>query len=101
MEKLVETGTKYKTSLITNNANANVNAKNLNNNIGIEEADSISNWLAEKLNSPQSREFYCKVAYTLSKPKIHELLSKSLEKSKTTPARYFSFLASIEMKGTK
>jgi hypothetical protein len=80
--------------------NANGKEIKTTNGIGTEqyvEADNIADWLVEKLCSPNSRKFYCKVAYKLTRPKITELLAEAQEKSKTTPAQYFTFLANKEL----
>ncbi len=81
-----------------NNVNVSLNNNNnVNVSQSIKEADRIADWLEEKLCSPQSRPFYCKVAYSLNEPKIHQLLATAQERTKTTPARYFTFLANLEM----
>ena len=73
--------------------------KSLTMNNDIARADRIADWLAEKLDSPRSREYYCKVAYNLAESKIQELLEIAVEKGRH-PAKYFSYLTKREIRRT-
>lgn len=86
----------------SNNDNVKLNKKNNDNDnvlkkVSVKEADQIAEWLVEKLCSPGSRSFYCKVAYKMTLPEIHSLLATALEKGHD-PAKYFTFLANLQIR---
>lgn len=56
----------------------------------------VANHLVEKLHSPQSWEFYCKVAYALDQPTINRLLATAIEKGRN-PGGLFNYLSRKEM----
>ena len=71
-----------------------------NNDNGIDRAKSvemIAEQLVDKFKSPESRAFYCKVAYLLPENRIW-LNYESAQKG-NSPARLFNFLCRKEMNG--
>lgn len=58
----------------------------------VREADRIADVLVAAFGSAGSREFYCKVAYSLTWPTIEELIQKAQTKG-NNPGALFNFLA--------
>lgn len=81
------------------NDNAVLGTKTNNDNV-IERAkgvEAIANQLVEKFGSPESRPFYCKVAYALPENKIW--LNYEAAQKGRSPARLFNFLCRKDMNG--
>jgi hypothetical protein len=60
------------------------------------EVRQIAQKLCDRLNNQSRFEYYCKVAWNLSDAKIWTSLETAL--TGQDPAKYFSFLTSMEMK---
>lgn len=67
-----------------------INKTNNDNDIDRRNVDRIADRLVEKFGSPQSREFYCKVAWKLSEAQIWSNYEKSLRGK--SPAALFNWL---------
>lgn len=82
-----------------NNVNDNVFLGTKKNNDNVidraKSVESIANQLVDKFSSPESRPFYCKVAYSLPENKIW-LNYESAQKG-NSPARLFNFLCRKDM----
>lgn len=74
------------------NVNDNV-PKVLNNNVN--DIDNKADMLVARLNNPDSREYYCKVAMRLSEAQIIRNLETALRGN--DPQRYFTWLCNREM----
>lgn len=77
-----------------NRYNVNDNeSKNLKNNVIV--IDNKADYLVSKLNNPQSRPFYCKVAMELTEAQIANNLEIALRGN--NPQRYFTWLCNRQL----
>ncbi len=74
--------------------NANEGSKKLS--IDPLAVDDIANYLVEVFGSPESREFYYKIAYYIPRPRIDQMVVQSKEKGKN-PGALFNYLARKEL----
>lgn len=81
---------------LSNNVNDNVK-KTLKNNVIVNESEVnlIASKLSDKLNNPNGRLFYCKVAWQLPEAQIWSNLELAL--TGRDPKRYFSWLCKREL----
>lgn len=61
------------------------------------ETDDIADYLVSQFSSPQSRKFYCKVAYNLPLDQIQNMVSIAKADAKKNPGGYFNVMARKEM----
>lgn len=80
----------------------NVNeSKTLNNNVNdnVAHVDYIADKLVAALNNPDSRPYYCKVAWKLPEARIWFNLELALSAGRV-PKNYFSWLCTREMRSS-
>lgn len=66
------------------------------NDIDASKVDYIADRLVDKFHSPDSREFYCLVAWKLPQATIDRLVVTATEKGKN-PGKLFNYLARKEI----
>lgn len=62
-----------------------------------KKADAVADELVQTFGAPQSRKFFCKVAYALPYKRIMQLASIARCDAKTNPGGYFNVIARREM----
>ena len=80
-----------------NERDKSLHSMNNDKDIEPEQVDEIADWLVETFSSPSSRDFYCKVGWTLPRSFIDGLVVKAQEKGRS-PGALFNHLASREIK---
>lgn len=86
---------------VNNHINDNGSSKrivddSLSNDIEAEAVDRIADYLVSRLESPESREFFCWVAWNLPEHIIEERLMTALLKGRV-PGAYFNTLVRKEI----
>lgn len=54
-----------------------------------QDTDSVADWLVEKFNAPEYRNFFLKAAWRIDRPTLERLAATAIELSTKSPIGYF------------